>query len=345
MVLTISAGYTFGATETVTNEKLRQLIESATITKIARANLDSGFYGVTSAASQPSGMGTGEPWYDTSEGRLKVYNGSSAQSVSKDLESSFTYNDPASEGNLTVNEVVVLDTSADNSVTQTTTERNEDVVGVCLDSSVADSASARIIREGIANIKCETGVTRGQYLHTSTNYGFATGAAGRGAGAFAVALANESGNVASSLLFGQPLAAIPSGSIIMWDNSTLCPTGYTEVTGAQDRFARAWSGNDTMIQPGDTGGVNTYGSDIFSGVVARTGDAANATLSPGLDSGIDQDVYWAGTFDTANATSGTRMRVNDEAASTSARGGDHQHNLSGVENQPAYYAVLLCEKD
>lgn len=344
MVLTISAGYSFGVTETVTSEKLRQLIESATITKIARANLDSGFYGTTTAASEPSGLETGETWYDTDEGRLKVHDGSNAVSIAKDLEVSLAYNDPGSEGNLEAKEVVVVDTTINNTVTQTQIERDEDFVGVCLDDSVADGSSARILREGVTAVKAETGVSRGEYLHTSTNYGFATSAAGRGAGSFGIALENESGNSVQALLFGQPIASIPSGAIIMWDNSTACPSGYSEVTAARDRFARSWSGNDTMIQPIDTGGINTYSSEIFSGVVTRSSDFANATMSPALDAGIPTEAYWD-AFNTPTATAGTKMLLNTEQNQASGRAGDHQHNLNGVENQPAYYAMLFCEKD
>lgn len=71
MTTTLSRGYTFGATEQVTNSKLHSLVDSGTITNLDENVLASGRGLVVSSTSAPSN--TACLWNDTGNNLLKAY--------------------------------------------------------------------------------------------------------------------------------------------------------------------------------------------------------------------------------------------------------------------------------
>lgn len=74
---TIATGKTFTAGEEVTHTDLNNAVNSATISGITVADLDSGLSAVTSAATAPTGPSEGDLWYDSTNDWLRIYIGTS----------------------------------------------------------------------------------------------------------------------------------------------------------------------------------------------------------------------------------------------------------------------------
>lgn len=74
----LARGYTFGASETVTNSKLHSLVDSGTVSSIQVADFGTGIRPVSIAATAPSSPTTGDLWLDTSitYPAIKRYTGS-----------------------------------------------------------------------------------------------------------------------------------------------------------------------------------------------------------------------------------------------------------------------------
>jgi hypothetical protein len=53
------------------------------------------------------------------------------------------------------------------------------------------------------------------------------------------------------------LIGMPSGAIVLWDNSDSCPTGFTRVSGADNRYLYA-----VAAGAGGTGGNATHNHDL-----------------------------------------------------------------------------------
>jgi len=87
-------------------------------------------------------------------------------------------------------EVVIVDTTTDNSFDTTTAAGDTGVVGVVMEN-IAGDAIGQVCISGYCQILIDNGVTRGHYLQASATEGRADGSAVRGAGSFARAL--ESG--------------------------------------------------------------------------------------------------------------------------------------------------------
>ena len=192
---TVTKGKTFGATEEVTNVKLHQLVDSATITSIDSADFDL-------AATQPIHVGTAAPsdttqrgWYDTTNNVFRMKDsGNVYQPVSG---AQFFTN--KSGGALAAGDVVIIDTSNDSAVTTTTTANSTSVMGVVLIGG-ADEAEVAVITEGYCPAVTVTGSTdNGDYLFTSTTAKKADPNSSHGSGAFGRALTTDSSSVEAQI--------------------------------------------------------------------------------------------------------------------------------------------------
>lgn len=100
MTTTLTRGYTFGATEQVTNSKLHSLVDSGTITNLDENVLASGRGLVVSSTSAPSN--TACVWNDTGNNLLKAYISSAWTNVADGSLFSNLANVPSGAGVLPV---------------------------------------------------------------------------------------------------------------------------------------------------------------------------------------------------------------------------------------------------
>lgn len=171
----ITRGFTFSSGDLVTAAKLHSLVDSASISGLTQAALASSSNLITSGGTAPGSPAVGQAWWDTStteadgNGILKIYDGTRWQSASKNQEQSLINR---SGGSLTHGDVVVLDTSADNSVTTTTTEASTDFLGIAATgtdgaSTIGDQSEGRFVQSGLMVVNTTGTVARGDYLGTS----------------------------------------------------------------------------------------------------------------------------------------------------------------------------------
>lgn len=195
MAATVSRGYTFTATEQVTNTKFHSLVDSATIANIDRSNFDlTTTSPVHIGSSSPSSPAAGHLWYDTTNALLRLYDGSIFQPVSR----GYSYTN-RSGSSVSAGDVVIIDTANASSVKKTTTASSPLAFGVVL-IGAADAASCVVITEGYCPALTVTGSTSiGQYLITSTTSGKADPITAIATGAFAVALTSSATSVAAQI--------------------------------------------------------------------------------------------------------------------------------------------------
>lgn len=185
MPATITRGYTFGATELVTNTKLHNLVDNATISGIDATNLASGSGLIIRSTSAPSN--TNAIWVDTNQTppTAKVWTGSEWQPVGP-----YAVLTNKSGSQRTAGEVVIPSTTTDGSF-NTTTTADVPALGVVLET-IADNADGVVALPGarITSLVTAATVTRGQTLSTSTTAGKGTPG---GVNAYAVALSAGTG--------------------------------------------------------------------------------------------------------------------------------------------------------
>jgi hypothetical protein len=185
----ISKGHAFSDGEQVTAVKLNSLVDDATISGITSAAFSSGSHIITSSATTPTGVAAGSAWWDTTateaegNGILKIYDGTTWQSVAKNVENLLTNAAAVEAGDL-----VVFKNSADSSIETTTTEGITSIAGVVA-TATASSGLARVVRCGVVRVKTDGVVARGDYLGTSTVAGSAKSLGStQVAGAFGIAI-------------------------------------------------------------------------------------------------------------------------------------------------------------
>lgn len=171
----ITRGFTFSSGDLVTAAKLHSLVDSASVSGVTQAAMSSGSNLITSGGTAPGSPAVGQAWWDTStteadgNGILKIYDGTRWQSASKNQEQALTNRSGES---LTHGDVVVLNTSADNSVTTTTTEASTDFLGIAATgtdgaSTIGDQSEGRFVQSGLVVVNTTGTVARGDYLGTS----------------------------------------------------------------------------------------------------------------------------------------------------------------------------------
>jgi len=196
----VTRGQTFGATEEVTNTKLHNLVDGATVTNIDKDDADSSNTSFTHIAStSPSSPYTGLLWLDTSTNILKRYDGSNFVPVNSGESVRFTNKSGAQ---VIAGDVVVVDTANDESFVTTTTANNQDVLGVALET-ISDDAAGGVAFAGLHDVNLVAAGTRGNFIQTSTTDQAAQQTTTQDGGTFGIVVESTGGaGLAKCVLFG-----------------------------------------------------------------------------------------------------------------------------------------------
>lgn len=280
----LTRGITLKANEEVTDVKMEQGIESATVSSIARPDMNvndtSVFIGTSEPTANPVPV-AGHVWYDTTNGILMEFDGTNWKAVSRGT--TFTNR---SGGTLNAGDPVILDTGNAKSVTTTTTIANPDVIGVVITGG-ADLASVIVITEGLCPKVNVTGSTSpGDFLFTSDTAGKALPLLGASEGSFGRAISTSATNVRA--LLGGCVMAVNSGGFIAalvdtvsFTKNTGTPTGTTVVAhtiGKIPSFIQfngyfdASGGQNNVFQGFCTLQDSSTTEQIVSGVGESSGD-------------------------------------------------------------------------
>lgn len=341
----LRSSQSFVAGDTVTATKLNDLIDQGDAYDINREDMDTNSRIVTVSESQPVDQAEGELRYTATEKRLLVNIGDSNE-VGVDGEMILAY---AANGldSAVAGDVVIIDTAAGSTCTRTTTEAHEKVAGVIMNpTDVTDGSDARVARTGLrtVNMASAAGWQTGWWLYTSTEAGKATASANMAPGAFGIVVSSGTGTGGSvlALVKEAPAAAVPTGALIIWDQSTSCPPGFTAATewhGYTPKFMEvgaSLTGASGTFTPTVKGvhpdGNDVYQSDEFTAVIASTG--------------VTNTGYEFDTDSASGVTGATGLNiVGGTDDSWSGDQGNHNHSLNGVNNVPKTMFALLCRKD
>ena len=276
MPAVITRGKTFGATETVTNTKLHQLVDSATIAGIDGSNMASGSGVVVRSTSAPSN--TDSLWVDTNQSPpvLKRYTGAEWQPTG-----SFALLTNKSGSTRSAGDVVVADTTADGCFTTSTSGADIKVIGIVMES-IANNSEGVVALSGarVTNINCDAAVSRGQFLKSSTTAAKASPTSTGEVGVFAIALSSlgSAGALAEALLIGcNVIAAITATN---YTSSILTPKEYTDGadTSTSDESTVSTTYVDTTLTLTNTTGKQGLNHVVFSG----RGDSSSGIAAIGL---------------------------------------------------------------
>lgn len=265
---TLSAGYVFGASETVTNAKLASLVNSGTVTGITQADMTTGIGTIATQGSAPSD--TDSLWLDTSFSpyALKFYNGSAWVPVARWGQ---LRNNTAQSA--TAGMVVVIDTAANNSFTFASTEGNNFAPSIVL-GTIAASAQGFVVDQG-EGILCllEVSASAGSFIRTSTASGKSTPIGSLAAGVFGIVTTPGTAS-ATCKLFGIAGAGASVSDNNIWTgsntfNSTVGLQGVTTLTTAS--------------------ASTTNWSPIVNIITAASGTSATGTTAFPKDDSIPQN--------------------------------------------------------
>jgi hypothetical protein len=130
-------------------------------------------------------------------------------------------------------EVVIVDTTTDESFTTTTSVGDLTVIGIVMEG-IADDAAGQVCISGLCQVLIDNSVTRGHYLQASATAGRADGSAARTSGSFARALESGVQDDAIWAIVSLPMAtggAINHNDLLNIDGGT--PGEYYHLTSAQ----------------------------------------------------------------------------------------------------------------
>ncbi len=324
-------GNTFQTTDEVTAVKLNNSVNDAVLQNVDRVAMGAVSKIVTTGTARPtSSVAAGELFFDTTNDRLEVFASNGWRSVASDT--SF-YVTNRSAVTLVSGDCVVFDSSNDNAVTTTTTEGDTKWAGIVIEGG-AVGAEVAISRGGIRTVNTTGTVTRGDFLFTSTTIQVASGDTS-GDGHFGIALTTASGDTCTVALHQQAISAVPTGAIIIF-NGAACPTGYTHLTNLDDKYPKgATDGTATA-----TGGRTSYNATYLTGSIRRHTDPAPSSDSPGIVSGVDDEVQFVTGVMAVGSPGVYQME-----STIDGNAGDHQHELNGLINEPAFYSVLYCQRN
>jgi len=167
-------------------------------------------------------------------------------------------------------DVVIVDTTADDSFTTTTTASLERSIGIA-QATIANNAAGNVLLSGYAAlVNVAASVTRGHYMFTSTTAKQATGNATRAAGAFGQFLSTSATPTAWIWGVGDQTAA--GGALTVQDEGTPLTTDATTLnfTGA-GVTASGTGATKTINVPGGSGGT-TLPLDVAPGSASSWDD-------------------------------------------------------------------------
>lgn len=169
---------------TVNDTNLEALIESATPQNFERSVFAADSAIITLQTAAPNSPKSGELWFDTNNGVLKVWVSPNWIVVGPGAEQILSCSTTCSIGS-----PLVSDTATNGSVKTTSDSANQNVVGVAKEAISTTPSDCRIQTSGIVEVFCSTAeVARGDWLVTSTTTGQAESASAKTVGAFAQAL-------------------------------------------------------------------------------------------------------------------------------------------------------------
>jgi hypothetical protein len=228
---TLTRGYTFGATEQVTNSKLHSLVDSSSISSIAQSDLVAAEGLVSRATSSPSD--TDQLWSDTSTTppTLKIYDGSNWVPVAEHAILTNKTGQTTSVG-----QVVIIDTDNANSFEFTSTAGDPKFRGILVEA-IANNSTQDVIGRGDLLVQLEISASAGCFLRTSTATGKAEPVASTSSGIFGIV--QQAGTAsARSYVFGNAIAA-----------SAVAAASQTEMEAASSTTVFASPGR-TKFHPG-----------------------------------------------------------------------------------------------
>ena len=204
---TITRGYTFGATEQVTNTKLHTLVDSATISSIGQGDFGSGVGLISRGTSAPSD--SDQLWIDTSltPPILRVNDGSNWVPVGE-----WNVLTNKSGQSMSVGHVVIIDTDNSESVEFTSSAGSNLFRGISM-ATIANNSSGVFISKGyVPVVTLEISASAGCGLRTSTATGKAEPVAFTSSGVWGVVTTPGTAS-AGAYLWGTPVTSFtPSAS-------------------------------------------------------------------------------------------------------------------------------------
>jgi hypothetical protein len=206
----VDSGQPFAANESLTNIKLHNLFDNATVDSFVRADLTNATSPIHIAASAPTVSPTpiaGNVWYDTTNAFLRIYDGTDWVPWSR----GWAYTN-RSGSSVVAGDIVIIDTGNASSVTKTTAASSTNVFGVVLVGG-ADTAKVIVSTEGrVPTVNVDGATAIGDYLFTGTTSGSATPSSTLAEGAIGRALTSTAGvGTVSAQLGGGILAGASAG--------------------------------------------------------------------------------------------------------------------------------------
>lgn len=201
----IQRGLTFGATEEVTNTKLHNIVDNATISNLAQAEMAGNTGVVLRQTTTPSD--TDALWVDTSITPNIIRHHDGTEYVPSGPYAILTNK---SGGQVVAGDVVIIDTANAGSFTTTTSANNIRVIGVVMET-IADNADGVIALPGarVTSLNVDATTAVGDFLATATTATQATPTSTIPSACFAIALASRTGAglIAEALIINYPAAA------------------------------------------------------------------------------------------------------------------------------------------
>lgn len=271
----ISRGYSFGATEQVTNSKLHSLVDSATLSGVVQSDLSSGLAFVAAQASAPSS--TTQLWIDTSQTPpvARIYDNTNAQWVPVS-EMGLLKNNTGQTG--AVGRPVIIDTANDNNYKYTATAGDTKFAGIEMNTT-GNGSFGPVINHGLRiPVLMLISASAGSYIRTTTATGYAEPATSATSGVFGMLMTSAaSGASGSALIFGiDPNAAADTTANYIWTgnhtfngNLTITTasgttTNWTPIVQIVNTETGASAGGSTAIPFDDTIPQNTEGDQYMS---------------------------------------------------------------------------------
>lgn len=298
----LTRGYSFGATESVTNTKLHTLVDSATLSTVVQADITASEGLVHSGTSAPSD--TDQLWVDTSLTIPLLRSYDSTNSVWVPVGQLGVLTNKSSQTG-SVGRVVILDTSNSNSYKYTSTEGDTKVLGVEFASTAANSTGP-IVTHGLGvPVLLEISASAGCYLRSSTATGKAVPVAGSSSGLFAIVLENGTasakcnifGNDANTTSVDQTASYTWTGThsfagIITLPTASASTTNWSPILQVVNVQDGASATTTTVFPIDDTIPQNTEGGQFLSASI--TPKHANNKLM------IDVFLFGGENTDTSN---------------------------------------------
>lgn len=248
------------------------------------------------------------------------------------------FNGEAGNDSLAEGDVVVFDSTDPTKVLKTTSQNNEDVIGVVYGDTTSEGELVTVVTMGIATVKVTGAVAKGDILVTSTTAGRAiVAASGHQVGRAITTNASGEATVSAIVSSGVITGSLTDHSVL--SNLTVDDhTQYVQKTGrsgGQVIIGGTGSGDDLTFQTTSNG---TKGSYIFSelstaGVLINNASGVVTSIAPSTNQVLGQ-------------SSGTPQWVNVSTLSVFGDNStyDTANERLGIENTSPQASIHIGEK-